>query len=118
MLVEKYIKKLENMDKKLMEIRKITPSYLINSLRDCYQNNKFILEDINKWGFENVIRIEYHIKICRYIIKLVNFEYENHLYLCRKLQHYFYNHLKIYLRYLLSANQPCLNNYNKFLQDH
>ena len=77
MLLEKYVKKLENMDKKLIEIRKITPSYLINSLRDCYQNNKFILEDINKYGLENVTRIDDHLKICINIIKQIKFEYEN-----------------------------------------
>ena len=62
MLLEKYIKKLENMDKKLIEIRKITPSYLLNSLRDCYCDNKFILEDINKYGIENVTKIDNHLK--------------------------------------------------------
>ena len=77
MLLEKYVKKLENMDKKLIEIRKITPSYLINSLRDCYQNNKFILDDINKYGLENVTRIDDHLKICINIIKQIKFEYEN-----------------------------------------
>ena len=77
MLVEKYIKKLENMDKKLIEIRKITPSYLINSLREYYQNNKFILEDINKYGLENVTKIDNHLKMCRNIIKQIKFEYEN-----------------------------------------
>ena len=77
MLSEKYIKKLENMDKKLIEIRKITPSYLLNSLRDCYIDNKFILEDINKYGLENVTRINNHLKICRNIIKQIKFEYEN-----------------------------------------
>ena len=77
MLLEKYIKKLENMDKKLIEIRKITPSYLLNSLRECYQDNKFILEDINKYGLENVTKINNHLKICRNIIKQIKFEYEN-----------------------------------------
>ena len=77
MLLEKYVKKLENMDKKLIEIRKITPSYLINSLRDYYQNNKFILESINKYGLENVTRIDDHLKMCRNIIKQIKFEYEN-----------------------------------------
>ena len=77
MLLEKYVKKLENMDKKLIEIRKITPSYLINSLREYYQNNKFILEDINKYGLENVTRIDNHLKGCRNIIRQIKFEYEN-----------------------------------------
>lgn len=77
MLLEKYIKKLENMDKKIREIREITPSYLLNSLRDCYIDNKFILEDINKYGLENVTRINNHLKICRNIIKQIKFEYEN-----------------------------------------
>lgn len=76
-MLEKYIKKLENMDKKLIEIRKITPSYLINSLRDYYYDNKFILEDINKYGLENVTRIDDHLKMCRNIIKQIKFEYEN-----------------------------------------
>ena len=77
-MLEKYIKKLENMEKKkIIEIRKITPSYLINSLRDCYYDNKFILEDINKYGLENVTRIDDHLKICRNIIKQIKFEYEN-----------------------------------------
>ena len=77
MLLEKYIKKLENMDKKLIEIREITPSYLLNSLRECYQDNKFILEDINKYGLENVTKINDHLKMCRNIIKQIKFEYEN-----------------------------------------
>ena len=77
MLLEKYIKKLENMDKKIREIREITPSYLLNSLRDCYIDNKFILEDINKYGLENVTRINDHLKICRNIIKQIKFEHEN-----------------------------------------
>lgn len=76
-MLEKYIKKLENMDKKLIEIRKITPSYLVNSLRDYYQNNKFILENINKHGLENVTKIDDHLKMCRNIIKQIKFEYEN-----------------------------------------
>lgn len=77
MLLEKYIKKLENMDKKIREIREITPSYLLNSLREYYQDNKFILEDVNKYGLENVTKIDNHLKMCRNIIKQIKFEYEN-----------------------------------------
>ena len=77
MLLEKYIKKLENMDKKIREIREITPSYLLNSLREYYQDNKFILEDINKYGIENVTKIDNHLKMCRNIIKQIKFEHEN-----------------------------------------
>lgn len=77
-MLEKYIRKLENLDKEIKKVKPITPSYLINSLRDCYLKNKDILDYINKYGkIENTWYLDTHLKTSRNVIKSIKFENEN-----------------------------------------
>ena len=88
MLLEKYVKKTEykNVEGKeieyALEKAKFNSLYgmsVTNNIKDevIFDNNKYILEDINKYGLENVTRIDDHLKICINIIKQIKFEYEN-----------------------------------------